>query len=766
MRTQNQSNRFSRMVRCTLSITIILGTIACNTEPIQVQPSQTAIRAIETATPATVNPVHLPDPEVENGDLQITNPDGSLTVKIQDGFDRNHPPMLSYIWHINPDVDQNIQYILVEFELLDTVPPGDGDLFGYERGYFVGLYDFHELSMEAVFTEVNQEISDPLAESTLDNETLLCFPEFSVDLERYVSKEGTSILVTIPYEQFRGGARELVVQFLPGATFTQPTASLKTNQSLDVSIIEELTSDSEEKSIFDHTTFFQEYWNDPLPIDFLESDEIPEGETRKSLLRDKIRNENWITDFVDVGTLFNDDYSINMPVSDFSSLYGTEDLGDYAIIPEGLPVLLFSFHENRIGNKTADFILEHMVDERGLIKGVWDSQNNVLVDTAWEPASLPVVDALSAYTNAEQYQRLWNAVIDYEVISINDSWYYAPRGINEEGVVEFSTWDFIGAGGVLNLMDVNSSIPEEKGVKMLTAFANSLELFLEAQELNPTKLPAERFSVHFHEDGSHSIESADSFWIDNPYFYIMSLFYGAQLNSKCPYIGRSMLEGETFENYLDWIAASDDPQYRAETYPKAVDLAFEFETFFRILKVNYKSLYYVYSFARMQGQETAFAPGYDVCSGEPLYLDSLDTNAEGSGSSWDMFQQRYGTPRHLINWTFLSGFANDKAMAYTGVQGVSISMAVFRQNLLPENYRELYKGLDYFALLERNGIQITNDGGYISRGYAAHYWPGESRHQYSFAWAESFSWRENLGEFMQRKLIENGLREIDIIAVE
>lgn len=726
---------------------------------------------------------------MENAHFRIDNGDGTFTVEIPDGFDRNHPVMLSYIWHINPDIDTCIRNIILEFEITGTIPPNDGDLFGYERGYFAGIYDLTELPMDTFPAREDEENPDAPQETPVDKETILRYPEFSVDLGRYTTKEGTRVTVTVPYEQFRGGARELVVQFLPGASFTPPGAHLETSQPIEAALLASLTSPSENVSAFEHTTFYRDHWQGPLPIEFFdnnemspqdvdyfmrhiiqvedfEDDKVP-PQAFKQYICDRLHKEDWLTDFVDEETLFNDDYSINMPITDFSRLYGDEDIGPYGIIPEGLPVLLFSYHENRIGKRTAIFIVEHMVDERGLIKGVWDSQNHVLVDTSWEPASLPVVEALGAYLSGEIMMPLWQAVIDHEVVSVNDTWYYAPRGIDENGAMELSLWDF--NGSVIDFTKQNSEFPEEEGVKLLQGYANSLELLIEAQEGNPTHLPPEKFTVYFETDGSHRVVSGSEFWVDTSYLFMQTLNYGRNLNSNAPYIGQRMSEGETFENLMDWIAASDKPDYRAEKYLEATNLAFDFETLFRILAAQYKSLYYIYSFERRQGYETAFAPGYDVHSGEPLFLEPLDPTAEGRGTAWDVFQQRYGTPRHLINQAFLSGFANDNAMTYTAMQGVSISMTIFRENVLPEDaweLRNLYKGLDYFIFLERNGLQISNDGGYLARGYGAHPWPSESADRYSFGWAESFSWREDLEEFMQRKLIENGLTPEDVAPVE
>lgn len=663
--------------------------------------------------------------------------------------------MPSYVWHINPNIDPAITAVIIQFDLLGTVPENDPALFAYDRGFFAGLYDFSELSYQPVISEPcdseNQEECQPY--ENVGEDEILQYPEFSLNLDRYISRREKTVMITIPYDQFRGAQRELTLQFLPGACFTPPVAYIESDPALSASVLPELMASQPQDFIYDYTTFFKDYWDDTLPIQDFEPERFKHNEFRNRFFD----REKWSADFFGLDTLFNEDYSVNLPFSDFQILYGDEKIGPYAIVPEAMPYFLFSFHESEY-YKIADFIIENMVDEQGLIKGVWDVQNAALVQTAWQPASLPVVEALGANTD-----ELMQACIDHEIVSINEKWYYAPRGINQDGAMQLSLWDFNVGNGLFGLTNENSGIPQDQRVKLLTAYANSLELLLEAQESTPTNLPPQKFNVFFNSDGSYQISTEGDFFIDNPYVFMHALFYGAYLNKNMSYIGRSMSEGETFMNLIEWIAANPDSPLRTDWYAEAYDLAFDMDTVSRILGVYYKSLYHIYSFARMQDADSAFAPGYDIQTGQPIFLDPLPATAEGSGTRWDHFYQRFGTPRHLVNWFFISGFANDQPMAFTSLEGLAIDMAVFRETVLPGNVDVRPVGFSHLELLERNGFQISTDGGFLSRGFWAHPWPTGGGGHFSFAHAHSFSWREDVDQFMERMLRENGieLEEID-----
>ena len=203
-------------------------------------------------TPIPLEWVELPIPEADHSELLTANADGSLSVFLdeENTDDRHHPAMPSYIWSLNANVD-GIETIAVEFDLLDTVDPDDLYFFGYDRGFFIGLHNLDDVSDVLFYYthnsnewDVTRIDEDPGKLSHLTAENKLYYPELAEDLSRYTTSNGNGhYTVSIPYEQFSGGARDLVLQFLPGAIYDNVRIYADGSGGFGVGRLDELISE-------------------------------------------------------------------------------------------------------------------------------------------------------------------------------------------------------------------------------------------------------------------------------------------------------------------------------------------------------------------------------------------------------------------------------------------------------------------------------------------------------------------------------------------
>ena len=137
------------------------------------------------------------------------------------------------------------------------------------------------------------------------------------------------------------------------------------------------------------------------------------------------------------------------------------------------------------------------------------------------------------FLSLEEISEMFKSSLKSEVININGKYYYAPHGLQDNMTI-IKLEDLCNVGGC----DFNEELKETFGIVMLVdrlienglidykeaevytqAIANSFGLVMEAQQNNPTNLPAEAITVTFSDDGSYTIENeGDLFNIDN-YFY-------------------------------------------------------------------------------------------------------------------------------------------------------------------------------------------------------------------------------------------------------
>jgi hypothetical protein len=111
-------------------------------------------------------------------------------------------------------------------------------------------------------------------------------------------------------------------------------------------------------------------------------------------------------------------------------------------------------------------------------------------------------------------------------VRVGDTLYYAPYGIDENGVMDLKLSDFPITSSLFNLLTEysqdRSRLEERYGCAiLLEGVANSLSLILEGQEQNATRLPSSELRVTFSSDGkSYELQPSDTFSINNSYFSI------------------------------------------------------------------------------------------------------------------------------------------------------------------------------------------------------------------------------------------------------
>nr|MBI9047174.1 hypothetical protein [Anaerolineaceae bacterium] len=341
-----------------------------------------------TSAPTPLPPIILPNPEPIHAGMLLEKDNGLFEVLIPEGLDKNHPAMPTYIWeHLQPNVNPGLAAIVIEFDMPGTVEKWHGDLFGYDRGFFVSLQNLETIPIQPLY--INPEHLEPSVFDLkdIDREALLLLPELMVDLSHFSVNMDDHYIVRIPYEQLLGGAKDLTLQFLPGTVFGNLRVNLEHDGSLDQGILTALMEDVPRPQ-YDVNEIHQDWWEGG----------VDRNNSQEGFI-EIIDSNRWINQGIKEYRV-NPDGSVNIPVSEYDlGEYANEITGEFTVIPEGLLPILIKLEEQEyiIADNPEEhredqqqikedraavvtFIMKNMIDpETGLIRGIWDNDQGQLV---------------------------------------------------------------------------------------------------------------------------------------------------------------------------------------------------------------------------------------------------------------------------------------------------------------------------------------------------------------------------------------------------
>ncbi|MBG0788236.1 MAG: hypothetical protein H0S79_24370, partial [Anaerolineaceae bacterium] len=607
---------------------------------------------------------------------------------------------------------------------------------------------------------------DPGKLSHLTAENKLYYPELAEDLSRYTTSDGNGhYVVSIPYEQFNGGASDLVLQFLPGATYANVRIYVDGNESFDDERLDELTAEQAPVEIEDFNDLIGYLWGDRVSVD---------GMMRSDVI-DQLKTENGWSEKTISDALINEDGTTNMYLADYD-LEGYEDeiVGEYGVVPEDVMAIIVAVNNNWDDpsfsqNRTAlvNFVLDNMVDpETGLIYGVWDNEQGKLVATdRISGSTLQIAIGMIGTENVDE-ARIWtliDAVIEHELLDINGTYYYVPGGqLGEDGTVELDLADFAVTEGFMSyfkdMIWYHKEDQHEDSLttyKMLESFANSMELLLEGQEQNPTNLPPETLRITFNEDGTRTFESVGDFHMDNVFFSIWAIAH--EFNYDEATSGFQYMMAEKFDELIEHFLtakADGNEAYAAQELEQAKRIASYYQNSMRIVNTFYQMYYDVYNFTKAQDGNTIFAAGYDVNTGDVVFRDSV--GEEDGSAPWDAYQQRFGATNTAVNYVLMSAFFHDQALTEESLKMVQASFGIFHF-VINDDPVDISNTKDRTLFFEKGYSIVGNDGIWFERFFAGPKWPCSISTRAAFDDAENFAWRdESLDEFMERMLRQAG----------
>jgi|GEM_PF-2295288 len=688
----------------------------------------------------------------------------------------DRPDMPTYTWYINGRHDDKIGKVVIEFDILETIHPLHPGYFGFEKGYMITLHHFQTIPILPPWAS---DVDTQFTHDT-DRDDMVSTPEFGVDFQKFAIQDGKHVVISIPYSEFQSAAKDLTLQFFPGTTFANLSINVWGSDALNDDIVDEILKPVELPTR-------DLYHDEILPtLNEPEQKMIPFSCTNTSeVLQDFL----WANPVMAQGLNTNADGSISMPVSlyDLGEYEGAIQ-GKYAVIPEGLvPALMTISLYSYLGgvcngdmekwkqDKRAliDFVFENMMDESGQIFGIYDIEKSKLVAKDRKSPVLPILSAM--VTNTDQCGVLSNDEIDFMVNSIiandlirmGDTLYYAPHGISDDGVMQLKLSDFAISSDLFRIFidysnDENRLDEKYGNAMLLEGFANSLKLVLEGQEQNATRLPASELKVIFTDGGNnYELQSSDTFDINNSFFavgLIAFMDFGVVNN------GGGRFTALKFEKTKDATAkklsAGNDGVYsdRQAAYIRECEALYsEIYSAYTIQNTLYESWLSIYNFLQVQPSRTAYAPKYNVHTGQMMGVstDSLYSEFHQSAPLID----RFGTPATPMLYHQLVGIFNNEAMiketAYLVITeyGWMTSERMFRMN----NYN--YSNPDFFA---DNGFNIW---GYDSL-YALGQLTSTKATEYLYNHIGLNLSRENWREYTMRKLNEQTRKEEDFVSID
>ena len=627
----------------------------------------------------SINNVALPLEVSDYSQFLTPLEDGSFYVEFDPAKDNNlqlnRPNMPTYTWYINGDAADTISEVVIEFDILDAVRSLHCEYFGYDRAYFITLHHFETIPVTPPWAteEVFVNSSEFFERGDTTRETMIEYPELGEDLQKYVVRTGEHVRIAIPYAEFQSTAKDLTLQFLPGTTFANLTVNLWGTQGLDKETIQQISIPAEipERDLF----------NDVIsPITHLSAGAfIPiEAVNKNSAIGDitfrGVNDETALANIYKDLLELNEDGSVNMPVVFYDlDEYSDEIKGKYAVIPEGLVSALTimshpDFYTHSKQRKLADFIFENMVDETGQFYGVFDIEQGKLVAKERKVAALPILASMlqiSDVLTIDEIDFLMNSIIAYDIIRVGDTLYYAPNGISENGVMALNLSDFAINDEFFLLVSEysldGSRLDKEFGCAMLLeGFVNSLQLVLEAQEQNETRLPSEKLTVIFSSDGaSYELQPSNTFDITNSFFSMGLGSYDSFLHCE---LGYEVYKNE-FENRIKELKKVDKQNITDEETQIIRECEAIYSEMYNvntIANICYESWLNVYDFLKVQPSDNIYAPKYNVHTGEMIEANTDTLYYEFS--AMEPFIKRFGTPGTSINYHFLVSIFNDSKM--------------------------------------------------------------------------------------------------------
>jgi len=475
-------------------------------------------------------------------------------------------------------------------------------------------------------------------------------------------------------------------------------------------------------------------------------------------------------DIVNQGLVINPDGSINMPVSMYDlGEYADEVQGKYAVVPEGLVSVFMTLTMDNFSNaqrrQVIDFTLS-MIDENGQFAGIYDISQGKMVATDRKVSALPILSAMLMHMDFgilsdAEIDPIMNSIINNQIARVGNKLYYAPNGFGADGVMNLKLSDLAINDQLIWFLseysvDSRGRLDEKIGCAMfLEGFANSMELILEAQEQNPTRLPSSEVKVIFHEDFSYELQSSGTFSINDSYFSMWLMSYQPFDLYINDFKGGDI---PTLDALILSINPNSDGSYNEKQKEKIREsMAMYAERYdaYRIINTYYKSCLDIYNFVKTRPSYTIYAAGYNVDTGEKIDDDSAQFNSDDREKMRDaisLFRARFGSPSASMNWLNLVGMFNDEARVHESGQLTMINYDLYIA-WLSGQYDD-YSDPDVFA---DNGFNIWGYDSlkYMLTGSA----PASSSTRFVYSTSGASFNRESWWEFTLRKLNENRAEE-------
>jgi len=653
--------------------TDISSEIPVNNLPLSVEASDNEIFLVHVSADENsdlVTEIGTPIDEI------ISSYDDAYYVKFNPNLHVDRPTMPTFSWYINGKASDIIEEVVIEFDLLETIPPLHPMYFGYDRGYLVTLHHFQTIYYASIWDE-----KDPAsAVYDTNRDDMISIPEFGIDLQRFSEQDGKHIKISIPYSEFQSTAKDLTLQFYPGTTFSNLSVYLYSDKGLYESIIDEITEPVEAPA------------RDLLHNVIMPVLQEPEGGViNLSDTWDPIPMQNMYYNkkVIDQGLIMNTDGSVSMPVSLFDlDEYADEIKGKYAVIPEGLVAAFqsqsaYSYLDSickedvvewrQHKRNLIEFAFDNLIDETGQFYGIYDVEQGKLVATDRKSAALPILSTMikpifeqSILTN-DEIDFLVNSIIKYDLKLIGEKIYYAPHGISSDGVMQLYLSDFVISSELFNVFmeysNDSSRLDDKYGLALLLeGYANSLKLILEAQEQNATRLPSKELKVKFTDGGgSYNLQPSDVFDINDSYFAVnlrefegYGRFWGdSEVFSELKFI-------KTDGSCADNLIIEEGAVFTEKQMESIRECEAEYSEVYNayiIQNTLYESWLSVYNFLQMQPEETVYAPMYNVHTGEMIEA-STDTLYDQFRKT-EPFVRRFGMPGTTIGYYLLTGIFNN-----------------------------------------------------------------------------------------------------------
>lgn len=624
----------------------------------------------ETPEPAAIN-LDLPTTVSDyNQFLSSTGNDGEFYVEFDpdrgNALQLDRPNIPTYSWYLNGAQADTVREVVIEFDLIETVPSLHGEYFGYDRAFFVTLHNFGTIPLMPPWPADSVYTSHLLVFDDIDRTTMLSIPELGEDLRKYAELEGKHVRIAIPYSEFQGPSKDLTLQFLPGTTFGNLSVTVWAKEEIDSGIIDDISQPVEPPE------------RDLLHDEIVPIFPVPESNMMKlEAGRPMVESMVFGQQVTREGLVINPDGSINMPVVFFDlGKYENEVQGRYAVVPEGL-VSVFTtlappgFYDAEQKRQVLDFVFEYLVDENGQFSGVYDIEQGKIVAPDRKVSAIPILSAMLFHSDLltnEKIDLIVNSIIDNDLVRVGDLIYYAPNGISDDGVMKLNLSDFAVNEKFFSLLagysDNRSRLDDKFGSALiLEGFSNSLKLILEGQEQNVTRLPSNELSVYFSSDGkSYKLESSEIFDINNSFFAVglSSFEQFGRIFEKFEFIKNTT----SFASTIEILRGVQDGVYtesQEQVIREGEAIYAEMYNAYTIANTMYESWFNIYNFLKMQPSGTAYAPMYNVHTGEMRAAwtpDELYTDYHMLAP----FITRFGTPATTMNYFHLVGVFNDSDM--------------------------------------------------------------------------------------------------------